>query len=310
MTTPDNAYCAAVDWGTSGFRLWLVDVKGEILGERRSREGMQVAAAGAGFEPILEAHLSALNAPADLPVIICGMAGARQGWIEAPYVDAPADLAAITRGAIRVPGITRDVRILPGVAQRPDANGIGADVIRGEETQVMGLGLEGLLCLPGTHSKWVEAGSGRISGFSTFMTGEMFALLSEQSILRHSIDPASDVLAERAAFLAGLSASLGAPAAILNRLFSLRASGLFGDSTPAEARSRLSGLVIGLEIAGAQALYPDRSTVALAASGPLRDLYLLALAEAGFTTSEADADAAVRKGLLAAARYCFGTFKD
>lgn len=305
-----NAFCAAVDWGTSGFRLWLLDVKGEILGERRSREGMQAAAAGAGFEAILEAHLASLEAPADLPVIVCGMAGARQGWIEAPYVDAPADLAAITRGAIRVPGIARDVRILPGVAQRADAHDLGADVIRGEETQVMGLDLEGLLCLPGTHSKWVQAGSGRIAGFSTFMTGEMFALLSEHSILRHSIDPAWDVLSERGAFLAGLTASLEAPAAILNRLFSIRASGLFGTATPAEARSRLSGLVIGLEIAGAQALYPGNTEVALAASGPLRDLYLLALATAGFTTSDADADTAVRKGLLAAARYCFGTFKD
>lgn len=310
MTTPEHAFCAAVDWGTSGFRVWLLDVAGTVLGERRSREGMQAAAAGAGFEPILEAHLAALGAAADLPVIVCGMAGARQGWVEAPYVDAPADLAAITRGAIRVPGIARDVRILPGVAQRPDAHGLGADVVRGEETQVMGLGLEGLLCLPGTHSKWIEAGSGRITGFSTFMTGEMFALLSEQSILRHSVDPASDVRAEGAAFRAGLDASLEAPGAILNRLFSLRASGLFGDATPAQARSRLSGLLIGIEIAGAKVLYPGRTSVALAASGPLRELYLLALTAAGFSPSDADADTAVRKGLLAAARYCFGTFKD
>ena len=130
----NQAAYAAVDWGTSSFRLWLVDGAGRALAERRSDEGM-MAAARSGFAAVLHAHLAALSAPPDLPVIICGMAGARQGWVEAGYVDTPAPLAAIPAGAVIVPEKSRDVRILPGIAQRDrDA----PDVMRGEETQLLG----------------------------------------------------------------------------------------------------------------------------------------------------------------------------
>lgn len=306
MTGQPSPFCAAVDWGTSSFRLWLLAADGTVLGERRSQEGMQAAGA-TGFGPVLESHLSILMAPADLPVIVCGMAGARQGWVEAPYVDAPADLSEIARAAIQVSGIARDVRILPGVAQRGVSGGGIPDVMRGEETQVMGLGLAGraLLCLPGTHSKWVSLADGRIEGFSTFMTGEVFALLAEHSILRHSLGAKAEALAEREAFEGGVAASLDAPAAILNRLFSLRAEGLFGVGTPERAQARLSGLVLGLEIAGARTLHPDHAAVTLVASGPLLDLYRSALAVATYAVEEADADLAVRRGLLAAAHHCF-----
>lgn len=310
LMPPVAAFCAAVDWGTSSFRLWLLDRDGAVLGERRSREGMQ-AAAEPGFTHVLESHLAALGAPAALPVIVCGMAGARQGWIEAPYVDAPADLSAIVRGTIRVPGIARDVRILPGVAQRaPDRRGAnivgGADVMRGEETQVMGFGgSDTLLCLPGTHSKWVRLHGRKIEGFSTFMTGEVFALLAGQSILRHSVGTGADALGEPDAFACGVEASLSAPAMILNRLFSLRADALFGQNTPDRAFARLSGLVVGLEMAGARDAHPQDRNVVLMASGPLHVLYRKALALAGFVVIEADAEEAVRRGLFAAARHSF-----
>ena len=307
-------FCAAVDWGTTSLRVWLLGTDGTVLGERRSREGMQ-SAAKPGFHTVLEQHLTALKAPADLPVIVCGMAGSRQGWVEAPYVAAPASFDAIAGGAIRVPGIERDVRILPGVAQRPGvanprlaSNDLpsGPDVIRGEETQVMGLGLVpgSLLCLPGTHSKWISVGDRRIDGFSTFMTGELFQLLSTQSILRHTIDTEADVLAEKNSFVGGVEAGHAAPALVLNRLFSLRADGLFGSRSPAKALARLSGLLLGCEIAGAATLYPSRSAV-LAASGPLFDLYRLALDTAGWSIIVSDADEAVRKGLMAGALQCF-----
>ena len=154
MTEP--AY-VAVDWGTSSFRLWLIDRAGEVLAERRSDEGM-LAAAKAGFPAVLQSHLVAIEAPDHLPVLVCGMAGARQGWVEAGYVDTPARLSAILKQAARVSGEARDIRILPGIAQR-DAK--APDVMRGEETQLLGaLGLdaagEALVCMPGTHSKWVR----------------------------------------------------------------------------------------------------------------------------------------------------------
>src|SRR5690606_25699529 len=148
---------AAVDWGTSSFRLWLMDSDGTVLAERRSSEGM-TAAAGIGFPQVLTSHLDAVAASADLPVIICCMAGARPGWIEAGYVDVPSPPHSLPRGAVRIPGETRDIRILPGLAQRrKDA----PDVMRGEETQLLGAldpqaGGEQLVCMPGTHSKWVN----------------------------------------------------------------------------------------------------------------------------------------------------------
>src|SRR5215471_12998977 len=142
----------AVDWGTSSFRLWLVGNEGGVLGERRSGEGMTTAAQ-TGFAEVLQSHLAAVSAPEDLPVIVCGMAGARQGWVEAGYIDTPTSLAAILTGAVSVPGQKRDVRILPGLAQRSKE---APDVIRGEETQLLGAMPSGaageqMVCMPGTH---------------------------------------------------------------------------------------------------------------------------------------------------------------
>ncbi len=167
-------FCAAIDWGTSSFRLWLLSNDGAVLAERRSDEGM-IRAANTGFDAVLERHLAELGAPAKLPVIICGMAGARQGWREAGYLDTPADVADIIRNALIVDGYPRDVRILPGIAQREAG---APDVMRGEETQLLGLVADGvrsgLVCMPGTHSKWVTLGGGKVEGFSTYMTGELF----------------------------------------------------------------------------------------------------------------------------------------
>lgn len=297
-------FCAAVDWGTSSFRIWLLGEGGAVLGERRSREGMTTASE-IGFEAVLEGHLAALGAPEGVPVAVCGMAGARQGWIEAPYVDAPAALAAIAAGAITVPGLRRDVRILPGVAQRAAGR---PDVMRGEETILMGLPgeMDGLVCLPGTHSKWALVEHGRIEAFSTFMTGETFALLSGQSILRHSVAPDAAIPAGSPVFAAAVTEALASPGLTLNRLFSIRAAALFGESTPDDAVAALSGVIVGLEMAGVRTLHPEAEAVALASSGPLRDLYAAALGLAGFNVIDVDADVAVRRGLFAAAAQCFG----
>src|SRR5262249_54220513 len=142
----------------------------------------------AGFAPVLRDHLARLGAPAAGPVLICGMAGARQGWVEAPYLKTPTRLDDLHAGAIRVdaPG---DIRILPGIAQdlpeRPD-------VMRGEETQLLGVteaDFSGLVCVPGTHSKWVRIDAGQIVEFSTYMTGELYAVMAQHSLLAHAIDP-------------------------------------------------------------------------------------------------------------------------
>jgi 2-dehydro-3-deoxygalactonokinase len=180
-----NPSCIAIDWGTSRFRLWALDGEGNVIAERRSEEGLEGVRA-TGFNATLESHLEAMRVDADVPVVICGMAGSRQGWVEAPYIATPTPLDGIARNAIRIDEAKRDVRILPGLAQHLVAN---PQVMRGEETKLLGLGLDAsrhLVCMPGTHAKWAWIDKGVVEGFTTYLTGELYALFSTRSILRHS----------------------------------------------------------------------------------------------------------------------------
>ncbi|MCX7304041.1 MAG: 2-dehydro-3-deoxygalactonokinase [Hyphomicrobiales bacterium] len=304
---------AAVDWGTSSFRLWLLDAAGATVAERRSGDGM-LTAGGEGFGPILEKHLASVEASADMPVVICGMAGARQGWIEAPYVTLPTGIDGILAGAVRVPDQPRDIRILPGLAQRRDD---APDVMRGEETQLAGilpLFVSGrhVICMPGTHSKWVEAADGTITGFATWLTGEHFSVLSKHSILRHSLgDSASPALPGNPAFVAACSEALSQGGDIGPSLFRIRAATLLQDLKPDAAAATLSGLLIGAEIASARRiLKPAGDKIILVASGPLGSLYAAALKLAGCAVLHADADEAVCTGLFEAAKRLGWTARD
>jgi 2-dehydro-3-deoxygalactonokinase len=294
---------AAVDWGTSSFRLWLMDAGGTVLAERRSGEGM-TSAAQTGFPDVLAAHLTALEAPADLPVIVCGMAGARQGWVEAGYVDVPAPLPSVLAGAVQVPGIDRDVRILPGLAQR---HADAPDVMRGEETQLLGALQSAttespqIVCMPGTHSKWVTVADNLVTGFSTFMTGELFDLLSKHSVLSHSVSGAGSFDADRPAFQSAVEAAFRTPQRVSNTLFTVRSGTLLQDLSPTDAAARLSGTLIGLEIAGALGSADERPMIRLVASGKLRALYESAFSTLSLPFQTIDADDAVRQGLSAAA---------
>lgn len=298
MTEP--AY-VAVDWGTSSFRLWLVDRSGQALAERRSDEGM-LAAGKVGFPAVLQAHLAAVEAPDHLPVLVCGMAGAKTGWVEAGYVDTPAQLSAILKQAVRVPGEARDIRILPGIAQRDEG---APDVMRGEETQLLGaLGLaaagNALVCMPGTHSKWVRVKDGIVQRFSTFMTGELFSVVSRETILSLAVagaDEAEDV----ASFKAAVQAAHEAPAFAANLLFTARSRQLLFGGTPAAARETLSGTLIGAELAAGLSGAVPKEAVTLIASGRLAMLYRLAFEALSVTVRPVDADEAVRRGLSMAA---------
>jgi 2-dehydro-3-deoxygalactonokinase len=298
MTEP--AY-VAVDWGTSSFRLWLVDRVGEVLAERRSGEGMLTAAED-GFPAVLQAHLAAVEAPDHLPVLVCGMAGARTGWVEAGYVDTPAPLADVLKKAVRVGGEARDIRILPGIAQRDAA---APDVMRGEETQLLGaLGLEAageaLVCMPGTHSKWARVKDGTVERFSTFMTGELFSVVSRQTILSLAVagaDEAEDV----ASFTAAVKAAYDAPAFAANLLFTARSRQLLFGGTPTAARETLSGTLIGAELAAGLSGNVPRAGVTLIASGRLAALYRHAFDTLSVLVRPLDAEEAVRRGLSMAA---------
>jgi 2-dehydro-3-deoxygalactonokinase len=287
------------DWGTTRFRLWLVDGAGHFLAEKRSDDGLDVSR-DKGFAATLESHLSALGAPSGLPVIICGMAGSRQGWVEANYVPVPADLGAILSGSVKIEGIARDVRIIPGLSQ----SGASLNVMRGEETQLLGAILErnlssGIIAMPGTHSKWVELEAGKAKSFSTYLTGELYALLAAQSILRHSIGTAADLASPDHPQFATALKSMLAGEPLLGQLFGIRAAMLLQDLAPEGAASYLSGLLIGAEIAGARPKVQDRVT--LVASGAMATLYGKAFALAGVNFDLVDADEAVRKGLFVAA---------
>jgi 2-dehydro-3-deoxygalactonokinase len=300
-----HAAFAAADWGTTRLRLWLLGSGGEVIAEQRSDEGL-LSVARHEFEAVLERHLEALGAPADLPVIMCGMVGSRQGWFEAPYFELPARTDDVLSAAVRVPGIRREVRIIPGAALRNESR---PDVMRGEETQLAGAaalsGGSALACMPGTHSKWAAMQGGVLADFSTWMTGELFSVISAHSILRHStgggeaaVDPASP------AFAAWLEKALANPAKLTTDLFTIRASGLLFAMPQADAAAALSGLLIGAEIAAAKARYGGGS-VMLIASGGLKDLYEAALYIAGCDVTTVDGEEVVRTGLTEAARRNF-----
>jgi 2-dehydro-3-deoxygalactonokinase len=298
-------FCAAIDWGTTNLRIWLLDRTGAVLGERASGEGMR-ACMPDRFEAVMESHLAGLGAPADLPVVVAGMAGARGGWREAAYLSAPVGLDALHEGAVVVPHASRDVRILPGVCQRVPGR---EDVMRGEETQLagaVGQGLaDGLVCLPGTHSKWATIGAGRLVSFTTFMTGELFAVIGGHTILKDTLGEGG-FEPDDTAFAEAVGEMLADPAGLTGRLFSLRAAALLSGAAAPNPRARLSGLLIGAEIAAASAAHGVGRDVGLVASGAQAELYRAALGIAGFRCHVLDGGALVRRGLFGAARALWG----
>ncbi len=281
----------AVDWGTSNLRVWAMGPQGP-LAEATSDDGMGKLTPDQ-FEPALLRLIGPWLTAPKTPVLACGMVGARQGWAEAKYRATPCtpiDAAGILHVATHDPRLT--FHIAPGLSQdRP------ADVMRGEETQVAGVlalhpGFDGVICHPGTHSKWVHVSAGEVVSFQTFMTGEMFALLSTQSVLRHGMGQDWD----DAAFDAGVADALQSPDKFAARLFSLRAEFLLHGLTPAQARARLSGLLIGIELAGAKPYWLGQK-VMLVGAPALAANYTRALKSQGLTPQTLDATACTLAGL-------------
>ena len=285
----------AVDWGTSNLRAWAMGAQG-VLASAGSDDGMGKLAP-AQFEAALLRVVSPWLGSGVTPVIACGMVGARQGWVEAPYRAvpcapvAPGDLMAVATADPRL-----QVMIAPGLRQDKPA-----DVMRGEETQIAGAlallpNFDGVFCLPGTHSKWAHVSAGEVVSFQTFMTGELFALLSQQSVLRHGMGGEGD---DAAAFQQGFADALERPEKVSARLFTLRAEGLLNGLSPASARSRLSGLLIGLELAAAKPYWLGQR-IALIGAPALSARYTAALAAQGAASETLDATACTLAGLAAA----------
>lgn len=275
----------ALDWGTSSLRGALLDAGGEVLDERSLPRGILSVAPGE-FPAVFESAFGDWMTAATL-CLISGMAGSQQGWREAPYCACPtgfADIAARLEWV--VPG---RIAIVPGLSI--DRDGM-PDVMRGEETQVFGalqlLGLDtARLVLPGTHSKWVTVAERRITGFSTWMTGEFYALLRQHSILARTL-PAEDGAPDSAAFERGVTHALRS-ASLLHTAFSTRTLSLFRQMAPGALPSYLSGLVIGEELKHQQ--LPRDEPVVLMGAEALTARYAQALAMLGVPVQRVGAGA-------------------
>jgi 2-dehydro-3-deoxygalactonokinase len=265
-----------------------------VLAEAASADGMGSLARD-GFEPALLNLVAPWLGPGRTRVIACGMVGSRQGWVEAPYRAVPCAPLGPPLAIAPAADPRLTVRIVPGLKQTRSP-----DVMRGEETQIAGFlfanpGFDGVLCLPGTHSKWVHVSAGEVVSFASFMTGELFALLSERSVLRHGLAEGWD----DTAFAEAVSDALSRPERLAGGLFAIRAAGLLGQLTGAAARARLSGLLIGAELAASRPYWLGQP-VALIGAERLADLYAAALAAQGAAPTRADATAMTLAGLAAA----------
>jgi 2-dehydro-3-deoxygalactonokinase len=291
MTTPR---LIALDWGTSNLRASLLGPGGALLDRRAGSDGVMAVPSGA-FEAALRALCGDWLDAGSVPIVASGMVGSRQGWVEAPYLDAPATLAHAARRLTPVAlAGDRWLHIVPGV-QGTGADG-QPDVMRGEETQVWGAALpDGTVCvLPGTHSKWVWTGTGgAIDRFATYLTGELYAVLVQHSILGRLMAPGTG---SPDAFAAGAALGLAEPAHLSHLLFTVRTNGLTGRFAPGELPDFLSGLLIGAEVGSALARPdgPRPVSVVLLGEASLVARYAVALRAAGVAVQRAPDDVTPR----------------
>ena len=274
----------AADWGTSNLRVWGMDHQGNVINRITNGKGMS-SLMPSEFEPYLMGLIRnwlPKEGNTKCPIIICGMAGAKTGWKEAAYLKAPCP--PVNKEKI-IQIETEDqrisVRIVPGIMQKSPP-----DVMRGEETQIAGYlskkpDFDGIICLPGTHTKWVHISAGEIVSFKTFMTGEIFISLSERSILKSSVqskefDPTS--------FLEAFEDTYSNPASLSSKLFGLRAADLLENTATKFLKSKLSGYLIGSELAGAKSYWLGQNIVMIG-NNDLCILYEKALKKLGLNAT-------------------------
>ena len=279
----------ALDWGTSSLRGARLARDGTVLEERAYPRGILTVPPG-GYTALFEALFGDWMQPPGALCLIAGMAGSRQGWVEAPYCACPASLADVAAQLAWVePG---RIAIVPGLCC--DHDGV-PDVMRGEETQVFGalhlLGIDrGVLVLPGTHSKWVQVEAGRIHAFATLMTDEFYALLRRHSILARML-PDADGEFDGAAFDTGVAQALRSTG-LLRSAFSVRTLALFERLPEAQRPSYLSGVVIGEELRSRPMAMAER--VVLIGEPALTQRYERALAQIGIRAEAVGSQAAWR----------------
>jgi 2-dehydro-3-deoxygalactonokinase len=284
----------AVDWGTSQLRAYRLDGEGKVLESRERPEGILSVPPG-GFPAALDAITAGWDEAAGR-VLMSGMVGSRQGWLEIPYVDCPADTAAIAKGVRRVEWRTGSTAMIcPGLICR-GIDGV-PDVMRGEEVQVMGaLALEdgvefGSIFMAGTHSKHVRVERGAITGFATHMTGEVYAVLKAHSILGRMIE---DGAPDDYAFARGVARS-GEGSGLLHHLFGVRTRVLVGEMNGHSVSDYLSGLLIGHTLRAAAPVSP----ILVIGAPAVAERYLRACAQLGIGARNLASERATVAGLVA-----------
>ena len=251
----------ALDWGTSNFRAYLMD-NNYVIDQVSTQEGMKFIDQNE-FEKILIKNIDAWNNKFDIKVIIAsGMVGAKQGWIEVPYINSPCDIRNLNFKSLKILDDVK-IHILSGVSQFNPS-----DVMRGEETQIAGFLLNnvdfnGSICLPGTHSKWVNMNSYKIQEFTTFLTGELYEIVKKYSILNHSLNTTEldDEIVKSSAKLI-----IENPSFISNKLFEIRADNLLKNSNQTSNNSKLVGYLLGIELSGSRTYWEDKDLVIIGSS--------------------------------------------
>lgn len=292
------------DWGTTRFRGYLIENE-TILDEVSSEEGVSALQSGQHRDVFMRQCGRWLDAEPDAPVLLVGMVGSREGWVMAPYASCPAGPADVAAAMIPVDlGNGRKAHVVPGLSCEPAPGAY--DVMRGEETLVLGSGVEdGIVCSPGTHPKWIEMRSGRVQRFATYMTGEMYALLREHSMIgRPATEPEDpkgfDLGLDAAARNGGETGERRV--GLLHLLFGARAAVVSGHMATNLLAPYLSGLLTGDEINGALSQFGKPSSVTILADAPRADLYIHALARHGIATQVRAPREALIAGLARIAR--------
>ena len=301
-TSKSKVSFIAADWGTTNLRVWAIDANGELMCKRISDQGMSVLKQDE-FEPIIVGLIDdLLSESMVMPIIVCGMAGSKSGWIEAPYESVPSNVSEY-RGIVspQTEDSRISVKILPGLKQKQPE-----DVMRGEETQIAGFlksnpNFSGCLCLPGTHTKWVVVDNGCVEYFRTSITGEMFNIVRQNSILRLTLDTS---VWNAKDFSDSVVEIMKGPELLLSLLFRLRAKSLVFEGICSSTEAALSGLLIGNDVVSAKSYWEDR-TVYILGEDNLASLYSQALSLQNIEAQVFNVEEATLLGLRAAHKKVF-----
>ncbi len=286
----------AVDWGTSNFRAFRINAEGAVVARCSSPQGILRVDEG-NFEAALRAEVGAWLQEGENHILLCGMIGSRQGWVEAKYLRCPVGIEELAATVIQVPFFGADVLLVAGVMGSGAAN--VPELMRGEETAAMGIPDDcagaGLVCLPGTHSKWIQLSDRKIVSFTTSMTGEVYSALCKCTILERTMT--GGAVTEETAFRDGVSRSADS-GGLLHHLFGVRTRVLMGQLREEASASYLSGLLIGHEV---RATMPRGARIVLVGAAQLCGLYAQAIEACGGKAMLAQEDAAAL-GLAAIGR--------